>query len=494
MKRKKLDDEIKENSIFDGELEYDEENDFYQYVLLDQESKNIHVRFDKIFDRDDISQHNIYRIYKIRFYKFMDLIVDDMNIIFNNDDSDIAKEYLLFKIKISESIENNEEYSKEDFINDLEELCNDEVLHEIIDAYIEDTYDLKLNDIDGKKINIDLQVTDEINKIILKSAMCMRIVLPIICDYLCNKENINEDKIFFAIFRNIIKSFSDNTEYVLNKLFKIVKSRVYTRRYSDKVIWKFLQNLSVDMNLFVDELYESIISSIIVKIRPNTSSIQFIDVVLKKKIDSKFFIKYGLVCKPLRSMKSEKDSDERDRLNEMILLSSTDESNLILNRLTINDIINKYKKSSDVDIEWVKNDLLKGKNINEIQNYFMKIFYGNKFIFDIATEEQRRFLLANMIENFESDGLMELVKINSSTLADDNPTYIHSRISNKIKKSRNFISVLNKYVDVSDIIEKENFIKKICLFRNYSLLDIDNNPVTINENNYNEEVLRLLLK
>ena len=67
------------------------EDGLLNYAVLDEDKKVFIIRFDKIFNREDIAQNNVYQIYKRRFYKLSPLVIRDINLILNNNDVDIAK-------------------------------------------------------------------------------------------------------------------------------------------------------------------------------------------------------------------------------------------------------------------------------------------------------------------------------------------------------------------------------------------------------------------
>ena len=470
------------------------EDGLLNYAVLDEDKKVFIIRFDKIFNREDIAQNNVYQIYKRRFYKLSPLVIRDINLILNNNDVDIAKEYLLFKIKMSKHLEEGTDYEYKDFFDDLMKFVVKDELLEIIDAFVNETYTLNLNKVDGR-INTDLQITDEVNKIVIKSAMAMRITLPIICDYLCDKKLPNEENIFYEIFRKIIILYSDGETFVLNKLLKIVRSRVFSRRYPDKVILEYIKNLKKDMDLIVDELFKSLISSIIIKLEENKSSIKFIDVVLRYKIKFIFYLNYHLVCKPLKNLGNDDDSDERDRHNEFIIMSSIDEAKVVEQRLTINNIIRDYVKVNEPDMDYVKDEMLKGKSLNEVQIAFSKIFFGNAINYNITSEKQKRSLLCIVIDTLEEEGYNEIPKILQCTLHETSPSYVSGKISTKkISMSKNFDKVLTKYASVVDVLEKDNFIKRLCLYNHLIFCDENNNIIDINEEVYYEEILKFLIR
>lgn len=474
--------------LFDPEIKYDEENDIFLYVDFSEKGHCLDVKFDQMFNRPDIIQHNIFKIQYRRYYNNIENVAKDLNMILNKD-NDAAR--MLVKFNMDMALRDKKEYPIEKFYEDVINFI-EEIKSDIID-YVEENYELDLNE-NKNKINTDLQVTDEMNKVYIESSICMRILLPVICAY--TQENTIEN-IFYKIFRLVAKTFGENDEVdPLTKLSRIIKSRIYQTKYSDKKIWKFLTNQSKDMELIGFDFYVSIIESIIPKILEDTSSIRYIDVVLKKKLNYAFTFKYGIEYKPLRNLENDDDSDERDRLNEMIFVSRKDEAQLILNKLTIKTYLDNFMEEYDVtenDIELFKKENLHDKNINSIQNYFLLLSYGDKFEMDVTTEQDRVKLLYKLIVDMDEMGFTEIPKMLNAVIKNENIIPPKTRMSSKLKQQSKYLKTLNKYGDVIDIVEKDNFIHKIYDFKNINYIDEFNNDITFNNFKYEREIFDFIL-
>jgi len=55
-----------------------------EYVTFNEETRIISVAFDKLFERDDISHMNDFKINKRSYYRCLDLVSSDLNLILNN--------------------------------------------------------------------------------------------------------------------------------------------------------------------------------------------------------------------------------------------------------------------------------------------------------------------------------------------------------------------------------------------------------------------------
>lgn len=463
-----------------------DENGFYEYVSVNTDKNNLTCRFDVLFNREDIAHFNTIDIKMRKYYKNLPSIARDMNLVLNNYE-DFAM--ILLKIRLN-IYENEEGYPIDDFINDLKELYEDENIIELFDNYIEEGYDISLDTTTTKKINTDLQVTDFINKIVLKSAMMIRIVIPMLCDYANNFE-CNENYLFLRTFKNIIQNYSDGEDIVLNKLNKIVKSRVYQTRYSDIVMWSYLKNMSIDMDLLVIEIYNNIIRTIICKVEPNTSVITFLDVVIKKKIEFKFTYNYPISYKSIKIDQNDDDIDEKDKIEISFFISTHNEGDLYINTATIKQICRRFNYSNE-DIEEFKEKILHNKNLNEIQKYFLGIFYSDKFDFNVTNEAQRVILLKGMIEELSNKGFNALPRLLSSTLNKDDLTINNRKLSARVIESTEYKNLSKKYLPVLNIFLKDNIIAKMVSFKNYKFIEPNEKILELDLDQYSFECIKFL--
>jgi len=466
----------------------------YQYAEFHQAAHSIIIKFDKIFKRKDIKQHNIFKIPQKRYYSegnattkaMLPTICSDLNYVFNQD-NDSIRAYASFSMKIA--LKEKKPYPEEKFIEEMQEFIN--LIKPYIDQYIEENYELKLTEV-NEKINTDLQVTDEMNKVFIKSAIAMRIVIPIICEYtIADKNSI----LFYQIFKKIMNKFSEDGYNAIPKLMSIIRSRVEQTKYANKKIWKLLLSHTKDVKTLCEEFKASLIETIIPKLDINRSSIKYIDVVLRNKLDFTFTYNFPCDYRPLRNLENDDDTDERDRLNETIFTNKKDEASLILNKLTIERHISQFLIDNSITIDDIKNFkkvYLLDKPLNNIQKYFLFLSYGKEFEVSITNEFERTILLYELIQDLEDLGFHELPTVLASTV--ENEVEIRNKVSGKkIRDLRKFEKIIKKYNDVEDIIEKDNFIIKIISFRNYTYYDENKETRTINPSIFELECLNYLM-
>lgn len=484
--------------LLDGPLKKSKSSGEYKYATFSQPNHCIYIKFDKMFNREDIKQHNVFRIQYKRYYSeggndnksipMLPAITDNINTIMNrNNDSQRLYAYIAMKIALKEE----SEYSEKDFKRDILKLIK--MVSKDIVNYIDENYTLNL-DANNEKINVDLQVTDEMNKVYIRSAVGCRFVIPLICIYTANNKI---DDLFYKLFRSILLIFSKcSTEDTnpLTKLTSIVRSRVESTKYANKKIWKLIGTHTNDMQLVRYKFTINLIEHIIPKLEINKSSIIYIDVVLKRKLTFEFTYNFPYEFKPLRNLENDDDTDERDRLNEIIFTSRKDEASLVLNKLTIKKHISEYINEygiTDKDIDDFKKSF-NGKNINNIQNYFLFIKYGKLFEVKIANEKDRLILLHELITELNEEGFTELPKILSSIV--ENEIDIRNKvIGKKLKNQSATLKIIKKYQDVIDIIENDNFIAKMASFKSYNYFNSTGNIVEIDSIQYEREICNFLL-
>lgn len=471
----------------------------YEFVVYDQYTHNICVKFDQIFDREDLKKYNTFKIQFKRYYSegtvnsstkpMMPTICNDLNYVFNKD-NDSIRQYLAFATKIT--MMEFKPYELEDFKNDIYSFID--TIKENVRDYVNENYHLNLSELNDK-INIDLQVTDEMNKVFIQSAIGMRLVIPIICTYTADEKI---DKIFYECFREIMIKFSEIDEEhnnPLTKLRSIIRSRVEQTKYANKKIWKFMGNYTSDMTIICEQFNISLIESIIPKLDINRSAIKYIDVVLRKKLDFAFTYNFPLDYRPLKNLENDDDPDERDRLNETIFVNRKNEAALMLNKLTIKQHITQFINDNDItedEINNFKKVNLKGRKLNNIQQYFLFITFGKIFEVTVATESDRIVLLYELIKHLEMEGFVEIPKMLSNTV--ENVIDMRNKVQAKrLRVQDGFTKIIKKYEPVIDIIDNDNFIVKMTNFRNYNYYDTNNELIKFNPNNFERETISFIL-
>ncbi|ALN97960.1 hypothetical protein Bp8pS_281 [Bacillus phage vB_BpuM-BpSp] len=457
-------------------------------VGYDEKTRRINVAFDKIFEREDISHMNVFIINKRAYYGLLDLISEDLNLIINNYD-EFA--FSLLEIKYNLSI-NRESYNYMDFYKDIERLfLNDEKLKETISKIVEDEYTLNLNEVsNSKKINIELQITDELNKVFLKSSILMRALIPVLCDYEGNDDAL--EAMMTDLFEEILRLFdvSDRKEAATNKLYKIIYSRVSRTKYSDQVIWGYIKNMSKDPTIIVKQNFNHIIKKIMPKIKHNSSFISFLDSVLKNRIEFMFKYDYKTNYKPLRA-DTEDDGDLSEQEKLEINLLRSDEGSIIINECTIRQEIQKIKKKYNLK----KKDIMEfvdGRDLNSVQTHLARIYYSNKLKIG-SKKEDIFYLIYGMVKDLESMNFSILPKILKSNVASNVKKITNKRkLVERVVMSEKYSDLLKDYKPVESLLDKNNSILALMSIRNYKFIDKEEREIEIPLDLLAEELLDLL--
>jgi hypothetical protein len=456
-----------------------------KYVDYDNNSRDILIAFDEIFERPNIAHMNKFSVNKRSYYNCLDLISQDINTVLNSYE-DFA--YSLLEIRYSMFTDDDYTYVK--FYNDIKRLfIENEDLRAVISKMVEDSYSLDLNDIKSdKKFNVELQVTDELNKIYLKSTIMMRLLIPLICDFKC-EDNVKETLIY-EVNTGIIKSFDNNTNHALNKLYKIIYSRVYQTRYSDTVIWKYMKNMAIDLSITVKRYFRVVINNIFPKIKHDTSVISYLDVVIKQKLKYLFTYKYPISYKPLKAESTDDEElSEQERME--INLLRNDEGNSLINEFSIKQEINIIKKEfgvNDSDIE----EFIGGRELNTIQIYLIKIYYSSKF--KVGTNRKEIFyLMYGMAKQLEKLSFSIIPTVLSCEVA-PNVRKMNNRkkLVEKVVSSEKYKGIIKEYLPISNILDRNNFILSLMTIKNNKFLDEERQEVEILTDQLAEEVLDLV--
>lgn len=456
------------------------------YVSFDEQARDINIAFDKLFGRDDISHMNNFSINKRSYYNCLDQISDDLNLVLNKY-NDLA--YSLLEIRYNMATKEN--YTHMEFYSDIERLfIKNEKLLNVISDIVEEEYDLDLNQASkGKKINIELQVTDNLNKIYLKSSVLMRILIPILCDFNCD-DDINE-VLVYDIFKEVIKSFDDGKKNALNKLYKIIYSRVFETKYSDVVIWTYLKNMSTDLMIIVKDYFKVIIKKIFPKLKHNSSVISYLDVVIKQKLKYLFTFKYPISYKPLKAETTDDEElSEQERME--INLLRNDQGNSIINECSIKQEIVKIKKKYNVTDEVMK-EFINGRELNSIQIYLVKIYYSNKFKVN-SNKNDIFYLLYGMTRELGEMNFSIIPEILSCAIA-PNVRKMNNRkkLVDKIIHSDKYSYLLKSYLPIKNILDKNNVILQLMTIKNAKFMNKENKEVDFSTDHLAEEVLDMLL-
>ena len=236
---------------------------------------------------------------------------------------DIAekKEYAVSK---QNKLSSNDESKIQSFCEEYSvKACNYDELNELISNHIESIYTVNLDAATktAKSCNEELQFLDVHAKALLKSSMLDLIVITPVILYGSTHKKIKYETIINFIFSESLRIESKYN--LINKITKIIESRIRTTIYPHKVIWEYLKNLALDENIVTQNFRRSLICDIIPKLDPTRSVVSLFAAVINRQIDFQFGKKFNIQYKPVTI--DYRDNEESSTLDQIENLSQRDE-------------------------------------------------------------------------------------------------------------------------------------------------------------------------
>lgn len=456
-------------------------------------NKSVYINFNEYLGRDDLRAVSVLPIEIRCFYKEIDKIAKSLNTIMNLYPEFMLK-YLNIIMEILYFFNDHEGIDKTNItkkeINELKDIIinfiNDEKLKEIIVTIVEETYTISLDDESKTRtVNTDLQLIDKNNKVFLEAAFHLRLLIPI---FSLIKKHIDINFLYVFFSNYVIKYYTEgNTNHILNKLHKIICSRVTSTKMSDRVIWLYLMNHKITPTILTETIRKSILEQIIPKIDLNTSAIKYLHTIIKFKIDFTFTYNYNLSFKTIRANTDDDDDvDEKEKLEFKIFNQTYNEGEYITNLITIErEVENLYKYNKKVIDDY--NEFKKlGINLNTIQIYFNEIYWDSQFKL-VTDYDNKILLLFKMINELEERNFIEIPKLLRAVLKENtylNINQIKRKLTGTLGKLKSYKDLLDDYLPFIDKINNKNFIGQMFTMSQYDFIDYENNDLEINENQY----------
>jgi hypothetical protein len=353
------------------------------FFVTDQ-GNSLGVAFDKIFKQETIGVYNVFEMSSKRNFKNLtDSVLETFQDLFLGKDKKFKEEYAMVffnLLNIKSKLMVNENTSYEDFLSMIDTITdsNDRLLLTILDKYVEENYGLELDaetekaKENKKKVNEELQFSDDHGKALLKIAFLFRFMIPVISVYFTYNKDIfakndadleNEDyedmkfeeinaSIFLYLFEKI---GGEMTEPLKNKLYKLTYSRVSTTSYSDKRFWTTAKNQGITKDTVTLDIYKKLIVNALPKlsIDANLNIVSFLASVVKNQIDflfqNKFKYKYiSLGDTSEKYTESDDDSSEYERLEIQMLRK--DEGVFLIRKLSIEKVLKTIPERFEVEV------------------------------------------------------------------------------------------------------------------------------------------------
>lgn len=436
-------------------------------------SRDMTIDFEQIFSRPIPDYLKTYVVDQKRYAGIMDKIENDMNYILN-EYPELALKFLAIRTRTTKE---KEEYTTTEYLLDVIRLISDYKLRSIVYSIIESTYTISLDEASkesNRRIIEDLQLTDKSNKCLLSVAFLARLMIPITSQYAHDHAEIHgetkreEKDLFSRLCLNIFEFLTKWVSYesgvnLINKLYKIVEPRVKGTNYSNKVIWRFLIKHTMDDDTAIYKYINTIIRTIIPKLNPNSSTISFLDVVIRRMLDCDFKVNYNLTFKTFNvSSGSDEDTNEIDIVSANTLMKHN-ELTEIANELTISSLIKKEFQKYGITQEQVDFVYKHISYLNELQVRLLEMFYYGK----IETTKFPRLTVAKLLlimyYRAQAEGLSYVPKL---ILAQVDPASSEgrrgsSRVYAEVLNSRNYQEIRQQYSIAQDKFDRDGSLLKL---------------------------------
>jgi hypothetical protein len=272
-------------------------------------------------------------------------------------------------------VQDEHDFTEEQLTEEIISIFTPEV-KKIISDHVEEVYSAEL-DVTSKTTtakNVELQFTDAHAKAIIKASMAMKLVIPLVTNYMNFKSFRKVEELFLNCFLPILEMFGDDGMQLHNKLFKLVESRVRATQYSDTVIWSYLENIATDMTTLVNTLTRKIVLDIIPKLEHERNMISFLHTAVKNQIRYAFTQKFPISYKPITPNSEEnEESNPFDRLEAQF---QHDEGIGIITELNIDNIVERYEADFGVISKEELDYYTEHVAINNVQTNLLFLFFA----------------------------------------------------------------------------------------------------------------------
>ena len=284
---------------------------------------------------------------KMTYGRMTDVISDTMNIMFENNNSLVVK-YFTIQAGVYIAASKSNEYTEQRIISEINSLIESE--YDFVKSYVDKTFIPEVEENENFK-NKELQFTEVHSKILLCTGMMARFVIPLVTNYMKIYGIKREDDIFIEMIVPIMNKFAANycqdgeTIVMVNKLKKLIDSRVLPTMYSDRIIWNYLPNAGINPIQYTNVLNRKIIADIIPKLKSEgtdpDSSISFLHVVIKNQLKYLFRAKLPISYK---SLNIEIEHDEANIFDRCFSKVNNNELTNVISDIQIKSVINKMRK------------------------------------------------------------------------------------------------------------------------------------------------------
>lgn len=434
--------------------------------LIQIQTNGFSIAIEKRFEVET-TDNNFFPINRKRVYlSILDKVVNDLKYIFENYEDFIDK-YIEAKLTVDEADECDTE---EGFITYMEEfIIKDEVLQSIIRERVNDEYNITIeNNTNG---NEELQFKDSYAKLLICSSMMCRVILPFICAFMERHDIKKEQDFTVRTFTGIFKVFNkdENGDFVdlPSKITCFITSAVDNTLYSDKVIWEYLKNLSINDRTLQMDLFRKVIRDTLPKLDINRSVVSFLHVVIKQQIIFTFTQNVKINFHPITQIRTENSDGAMSQFTRVEMrLVAADEMSYLMDKETIHGIVSKLKsKYTKKEFDY----FLKNISSNPIQVRLVSshINSQDRVNLMLCNREEYVYMLMSAYEWFSTKGFPHLAALVISKIApkEDQPPprkgFARSKIISEVIQSKSYKTIIDRFALVSGRLEESKTVVAI---------------------------------
>lgn len=418
----------------------------------------------KNFDEDSYSNENafLFNMSKKRVYlSIIDRVIEDLNFVFNQD-----KTLLEVYIAINNAIFEGVFSSEEELIDAIDEcLISNESLLKIIRDKINKEYTITIEC--ARNGSEELQFKDSYAKLIICISMMCRFILPFVCSYMNYTDAKKEANFSINMFTRIFNYFNEddlgNKVDLAAKISSFISSLVDNTLYSDKIIWEFLKNLSINERILSMDLFRKFIRDTLPKFETNRSAVSFLHSVIRLQIQFTFTQNIKIEYKPVSQIRMENSDSGMTPFSRMeSRLVSFDEMQYIIEKEAINKLVEKISsKYSEEEFEYY----LSKRCSNDFQIKIVSAYINSldRINVMLCNKEQFTWLLIETRKWLESKKMFFLSYLLIADIAPKEQQNIkksfgRSRLVGEILQSVSYRNIINRYSIVKDRLEESKII------------------------------------
>lgn len=416
------------------------------------------------FDQENYDNENAFSFQLSRKRVYLSIagrVISDLNYVFENN-PELVEVY----VAVNNAIANGCFSTEKELIDAVDEyIISNEDFINIVNDKINSEYNITIEC--ARNGNEELQFKDSYAKLIICISMMCRIVLPFICSYMekmdMKKETNFSIDLFSRIFNQFNRDENGNKVDLASKISSFISSLVDNTLYSDKIIWEFLKNLSINERVLSMDLFRKFIRDTLPKFETNRSAVSFLHSVIRLQIQFTFTQNIKIEYKPVSQIRMENSDSGMTPFSRMeSRLVSFDEMQYIIDKEAISVLVEKIKrKYSQDEFDYYSSKVsFSDFQVKLISSYVNTIDRINVML---CNREQYIWLLVDTVNWLEGRKMYHLSALIIATIAPKEEQNIkksfgRSKMVTEILQSVSYRNIINRYPLIKDRLEESKII------------------------------------